>query len=259
MADEIYTWWLMWLLAFTRILLVFVQAPIFGSHHIPRPLLVGVAATMTFLVFPSLPVLEEVPEDFREMALWILTQIAVGLVIGYVSFLIMAAAQFGGEMLDIQMGLSVAASFDPASHGAINLLRRLHFYIAMLLYLVLNGHHMLVEAIFHSFRVIPLNHFYLSDIGAAELIRTTGEVFVIGTQIAAPALGALFITQVALGLLARVAPQMNVFMLSFPLNIAIGVFMISVSLPLILKLLQAQFDVNLEDLEQMIHLLGGGR
>ena len=115
------------LLAFVRIALIFVQAPILGSNHIPNTVLVGFAAAITVAIYPTLPVPNDMPTDLFPFFGALLTQACVGLVIGFVSFIVIGAAQFGGEMLDIQMGLSSAASFDPASHGAINLLRKVLF------------------------------------------------------------------------------------------------------------------------------------
>ncbi len=243
------------LLAFTRIALIFVQAPIFGSNHIANPVLAGLALTVTIVLYPNLPVPNDMPQDVFPFIQALLTQACVGLVIGYVSFLVMATAQFGGELLDIQMGLSSAASFDPASHGAINLVRKVQFYTAMNLYLCLDGHHMLLKAIDASFKIIPVTHFYFSDDLAWEMLRLSSQLLVVGTQIAAPALAALFINQCAMGLLARVAPQMNVFMLSFPLNIAIGFTLLTLSYPFILRLLGIQFEINLDSLVKCIQMM----
>lgn len=235
-------------LAFARIVAIMIQAPILGSKHFNTQVRIGTALALTMLAFPNLPVPDDFPEEMRGFLLAILTQIVVGLCIGMVSFMTMAAAQFGGEMLDIQMGLSVAASMDPSSGGASKLLNRLMFYIAMLLFLVVDGHHQFMIAIYRSFELIPLTYFRVSGALIEQLIRLTGEIFLIGIQIAAPALAALFITQVALGLLARVAPQMNVFMLSFPLNIAIGLMLVSVGLPVITRLLKYRFEVTLDEM-----------
>lgn len=243
------------LLAFARIAMVFVQAPIWGSQHFKAPIKVGMAASVTLLAFPNLPVPDPFPEDIRGFMFAILTQLGVGLVIGWVSFLVMATAQFGGEMLDIQMGLSAAAQADPSSHGAVNLLRRLHFYIAMLLYLMVNGHHQLWEAIFRSFEVVPLTYFQMTKVQIDSMIGLAGDIYVIGLQIASPAVGALFVAQVALGLLARVAPQMNVFMLSFPMNLAVGLMILTVSLPYIIRLMELRFEINLDQLSEAIKML----
>jgi flagellar biosynthetic protein FliR len=255
MGDEVMMGWGTALLAFARIVMVFVQAPIWGSQHFKAPIKVGMAASVTLLAFPHLTVPENFPLDIRGFIVAILTQLGVGLVIGWISFLVMATAQFGGEMLDVQMGLSAAAQADPSSHGAVNLLRRLHFYIAMLLYLMANGHHQLWEAIFYSFEVIPLTYFQMTELQINSMIALAGDIYVIGLQISSPAVGALFVAQIALGLLARVAPQMNVFMLSFPMNLAVGLILLTVSLPNIIYLLERRFEINLDQLDQALKML----
>lgn len=246
MPDEFFTAFAVGLLAFVRIVFIFSQAPILGSRHIKAQLKVGLAASMAIVAFPNLPMPANTPADPREFLLALLSQAVVGLAIGFVSFLVMAAAQFGGEMMDIQMGLSVAASMDPSSGGTSKLLNRLNFYVAMLLYLGVDGHHMLLRALFRSFQVIPVTEFRISGRLLLQFIQHTEDIFLIGLQVAAPPLAALFITQVAMGLLARVAPQMNVFMLSFPLNIAIGLMLFSIGLPVIQGLLLKQFEINHE-------------
>jgi flagellar biosynthetic protein FliR len=228
----------------------FVQAPIWGSHHIPKQVLVGTCALMAIVMYPVVPVpkgLENLGDrmmhgDFAPFIFYIIQQFTVGLVIGYFSFLIMASVQFGAECLDVQMGLSVAASFDPASHGAVNMLRRWAFYLAMILYLLFNFHHKALEAMRFSYDVIPLDSMVLSHKLIEDMMTKTGYIFIIGLQVAAPIVASLFVTQVALGLLARVAPQMNVFMLSFPLNIAIGLTLLGACLLILRDRLQVLFD-----------------
>ncbi|MEW6277403.1 MAG: flagellar biosynthetic protein FliR [Candidatus Eremiobacterota bacterium] len=250
--QQLLTLFAVWLLAFARILLIMVQAPIWGSKHYNNQVRIGTAAVLTTAVFPTIPVPDHLPLEAREYIGCVLTQVAVGLAIGFISFMVLAAAQFGGEMLDIQLGLSVAASADPSSHGAINLIRRLHFYLAMQLYLLLDGHHDFMAAIWRSFETIPVTHFQLPGPMVEGMARSAGDVFLVGVQIAAPALAALFIGQIALGLLARVAPQMNVFMLSFPMNIGIGLTLLTVGLPFVCRLLEQQFIVNMDQTMQVI-------
>lgn len=256
MGDEFFTAFGVGLLAFVRIAFIFQQAPILASRHIKPQMKVGLAASVALVAFPNLPMPEKFPEEPRGFILAILTQVVVGLAIGFVSYLVMAAAQFGGEMMDIQMGLSVAASMDPSSGGTSKLLMRLNFYVAMLLYLGVDGHHMLLKALFHSFKVIPVTEFQVSGRLILQFISHTEEIFLIGLQIAAPPLSALFITQVAMGLLAKVAPQMNVFMLSFPMNIAIGLMLFSIGLPMIQRLLLHRFEINNDRTLDVIYIMG---
>lgn len=252
-TTQFYTIWAVWLLIFVRMVGFFVQAPIWGSRHIPKNALAASAAILATVLFPSVPVpkgMETLGDrlmggDMAPFIGYIAMQFTVGLIIGYMSYLIMAAVQFGAEILDVQMGLSVAASFDPASGGSVNMLRRWAFYLAMVLYLLMNGHHKALEAMAYSYQVIPLDGMNLSHRMIDDVMLKTGLVFSLGLQIASPVVASLFITQVALGLLARVAPQMNVFMLSFPLNIAIGLTLLGSMLLLLDERLGQLFDENI--------------
>lgn len=254
-VADFYTAFGVCLLAFVRIALIFRQAPILGTNHLKGQVKAGIAALLTLVVAPNLAVPDDFPTEPRAYLICLLSQVCVGLALGFVSYLVMAAAQFGGEMMDIQMGLSAAATMDPASGGTSKLIMRLNFYIAMLLYLQVDGHHQLIKAIYDSFDIVPVTTFHYNAQLNDLFIDHSGDIFIIGLQIAAPPLAALFITQIAMGLLARVAPQMNVFMLSFPLNIGIGMMMLSVGLPMIQDLLLQQFDVNLAQINETIELL----
>ena len=254
-VGDFYTAFGVCLLAFVRIVLIFRQAPILGSNHMKNQVKIGLAATMALVAFPHLKIPDNFPTEPRAYIFCILGQVGVGLAIGFVSYLVMAAAQFGGEMMDIQMGLSAAATMDPSSGGTSKLIMRLNFYCAMLLYLGTNGHHDFLRALFHSFDVIPVTTFNINGHLIQLFIDHTEDIFVIGLQIAAPPLAALFITQIAMGLLSKVAPQMNVFMLSFPMNIGVGMLMLSVGLPMIQDLLIEQFQINLQETYDVIDIL----
>ncbi|CAN0244872.1 unnamed protein product, partial [Phaeothamnion confervicola] len=245
---------------FARILMVFVQAPIWGAQHFKDPVRIGMALGVTAIFLPYMPYPENFPVSAGGFMLAVLQNIGVGAVIGWVSFLVMAAAQFGGEMLDIQMGLSAAAQSDPASHGAVNLLRRLHFYMAMLLYLMVNGHHRLWISIYKSFQIVPLTYFQIQhaqpggELTAqmAQFIKLSSDLYVIGLQIASPAVGALFVAQVALGMVARAAPQMNVFMISFPMNLSIGLILLTLCSGWVMDVMKYQFQRNEEQVDEAV-------
>ncbi len=254
-VGDFYTAFGVCLLAFVRIVLIFRQAPILGSNHMKNQVKVGLAALLAIVAFPSLKIPDDFPTEPRAYILCILAQIGVGLAIGFVSYLVMAAAQFGGEMMDIQMGLSAAATMDPSSGGTSKLIMRLNFYFAMMLYLVTNGHHEFLRALYRSFDIIPVTTFNVNGHLIELFIAHTEDIFVIGLQIAAPPIAALFITQIAMGLVSKVAPQMNVFMLSFPMNIGVGMMMLSVGLPTIEELLIQQFDVNIQQTYDVIDIL----
>ena len=249
-----------YLLAFARMVGLFVQAPIWGSHHIPHNILVGAAASITLVMFPSLKVPHELQNaDLFIFALLMMNQLLVGLLMGFISFLVMAAAQFAGELLDIQMGISQAASFDPnLKGGVVNLVRRWNFYFSMIIYLIMDGHQALIRIIQKSYEIIPLGGITFRGDIIKEYIVLTGNIFYLGIQIASPVLAAIFICQVALGLLARIAPQMNVFMLFFPLNITIGLLLLNLSFRPFCRALEILFSNNFHDLMRVIYMLGRG-
>lgn len=243
------------MLVFARVLGFMVQPPIWGSNHINKQIKIGFSVTFAILLFPNVPLLNEIPGGPAVFLLLLFSQITIGLVMGYVAFLSMAMAQFGGELLDMQMGLSSAASFDPSSKGTINLIRRLQFYYAMILYLILDGHHIFLRAVSRSFDLIPLTGTTISGTLISELVVMTGRIFYVGSQIALPTLGALFMVQIALGVMARVAPQMNVFMLSFPLNIMVGLTLLIATMPILVSVYTRVFEENNDNLLRTLELL----
>jgi flagellar biosynthetic protein FliR len=266
-----------WLLAFVRIIGIFGQAPIWGNQRVPRQVLPAMAAILAIIVFPFLKIPENLPCDTIGFLFLLGLQYLIGRVIGYISFLVLSACQFAGQLLDIQMGLSSAASYDPSMHGPVNLIWRFEFYFAMTLYLVLNFDHEMIRTIFKSFEIIPLNGFSYPESmvyafrgsdglmkGLGSLSALTGNIFFLAIKLSAPVLAALFIVQIALGMMARVAPQMNVFMLSFPLNIGIGLIIFIVSLTYISGLLgsnEGLFIQNfnwIDNIMKMMKVKAGG-
>jgi flagellar biosynthetic protein FliR len=243
------------MLVLARMIGFFVQAPIWGSKHINQQVLVGFTACVAMVIFPNVALPENLDGNPIIFILLIASQLFIGMVMGYTSFLCMACAQFGGEMLDIQLGLSSAAASDPSSKGTINLIRRLQFYLAMTLYLIFDGHHILMKAAAKSFDIIPLTGTRFSGKLIEELIMLSGKIFYIGVQIALPAMGALFMVQIALGVMARVAPQMNVFMMSFPLNILVGLTILIATIPILARYYGRLFEYNNDWLIRVMQLL----
>jgi flagellar biosynthesis protein FliR len=247
-SDRLFLFFATFLLCLARIIGFFVQAPIWGSNHINKPILIGFSLLVTIVVWPNILIPKDLPGGAITMVLLLLINISIGLVIGFVSFIPMGMAQFGGEMMDIQMGLSSAAANDPSSKGTINLIRRLKFYLAMIFYMMMDGHHVLLKSVAKSFDIVPLTGVQFSAMLINELIRMTNELLYVGVQIAMPVIGALFIVQIALGIMAKVAPQMNVFMLSFPLNILAGMSLLTAAIPFYTRLLRIVFERNFDDI-----------
>lgn len=255
MTLQAYTLFAIFFLIMIRIVGVFIQAPVFGSRLIPPQALIGLSALLAIIIYPQIAVPQDFPSDIIGFAGLVAVQFLVGSVIGFISNIVLAAAQFAGAMLDIQFGLSSAAVYDPSAGSSVNILNRFQFYFAMLLYLAIDGHHILIKSVCESFKIVPLTGVTYNGPLMGELIKLTGQIFYVGIQIAAPMLAALFIVQIALGLLSRVAPQMNVFMLSFPLNILVGLILFMFSLGFIKLALTNLFEKNFFDMLNVIKIM----
>ncbi len=220
------------LLFFVRVTGLMVVAPFFSNTGIMPTVKVALAAAIALLM--SVAFGEEQPAvQVEPMNLLVLVfkEALVGIIIGYCSNLMFQAVRFAGGLADFDMGYQTAALFN-LNLNSPTLVGEVKWLVAMMLFLVLNGHHFLIEATYASVTIIPVTTFSLSGPTAELLIGLVTTMFLIGVKIAAPILIALFITNLALALLARVAPQINIFILSFQFKIIIGLLVLMLTAPI---------------------------
>jgi len=230
---------LFFLLVFARLVGVFVQAPLFGRPRgVPMAAQVGYSLAISLVLFHVLPIPAHMPDTPLTFAFTIAGQVLIGLVLGFAAYIVAAGAQFAGELVDIQLGLSVAASFDPSSGGTVNLMRQFEFRLALLVWIFIHGDYFFFRAVARSYELIPADTFSLPPAAIMKLVDMSNGIFVMAMELSAPVLVAIFITQLGLGLLNRAAQQFNVFMISFPVNILIGLGVLILSLsPMLYKAL----------------------
>jgi len=210
-------------LIFARLVGVFVQAPLFGRPKgVPAPVQVGYSLAISLVMYSILPIPKHLPENAVEYGFAIAGQVSIGLMLGFASYMVAAGLQFAGEIIDVQMGLSIAANFDPSAGGTVNMIRQFQFRLALLVWIFIHGDYFFFKAIRRSYELIPPDTSALTQGAVFKLVDMTSGLFVMGLELSAPVVAALFITNVALGLLNRAAQQFNVFMISFPLSILIG-------------------------------------
>ncbi|MGE5480317.1 MAG: flagellar biosynthetic protein FliR [Chloroflexota bacterium] len=217
------------LLVFTRITGFFVSAPLFKSPAITTQVKIFLGFILAGYITSAM--WQEQPHiDFHLWNLVFLTlkEALAGLLLGYATSIVFFAARFGGALIDTDMGFQTGALFDRDSANP-TLVGELFELIALMVFLALDGHLQLVESIFISVRALPLNTFVLSEATLAQLVKLLTSFMILGIKIASPALIALFLTNLALTLLARVAPQTNIFMLSFQLKTAVGLTVLMLS------------------------------
>ncbi|MEN3015771.1 MAG: flagellar biosynthetic protein FliR [bacterium] len=215
-----------YLLIFARIAGMVLQAPLFASPHLNAPAKIGLIGSISLLLFFILP-MPEVSLDMGWIVFNVIKEFFIGLVMGYFCIFILNAIQGGGTILDQQLGLSAGSTFDPQL-GAVNISSRFMFYFAFTIFILCGGFYLILEAIKFSFNILPVAGGY--SIGKEffdQIIGLTTKFFYIGLHVVGAVVVAIFVGQVGLGLIARVAPQSNVFMLSFPVNFMLGIFVFS--------------------------------
>lgn len=244
------------LLVFLRVLGLFVTAPVLSNRLVPVQMRVAISFGVTVVVSPLFQS-PPLPNTLVGLVPLAVRELLVGMVIGFVAVLAFTAVQFAGELLDINMGLSMINVLDPMTNIQMPVLGNFLYILGLLIFLSINGHHLLLRALMDSYALVPLGTGTMSAALSESVIRTAGNLFIIGFKVAAPVLAAVFLTTVALGILNRAMPQMNVFMVGLPVQLAMGVFMLMIVLPLYVTFLQTIFRGMFTDVYTSIRLLKG--
>ncbi len=206
-------------------------APLYSARTVPVPVRVAVLVVLTALLVPvAWGHLVQVP---RVTPATLIQELLVGFAIGLGAAVLVGAAEVAGDYVSIQTGLSSAGLLDPVSGATVPTLGQFTHLFALTLFLTLNGHVLVLEALAASTEVIPVGAALSAEDGLGELVRLGSELFVIGLRIAAPVIVAVLITNLALGILSKAAPQFNVLMMAFPIQIGIGLLVLGLTLPLV--------------------------
>ena len=226
--------WPVFLLVFFRVSGVMMLAPVFGSAMAPAAVKIFLSLVLSLLFFPLVGGQgATVPMDGGVLALAVAWELAVGLLIGFAAAMLFAGVQFGGHLIDQELGLLQANLLDPMLDEQISIMGQFKVLVATLVYLLINGHHLLIGAVSDSFRAVPILGLRFSKGAALHLSDTLmRDLFRMAVEIAAPALVTLFLVTIALAFMARTAPEMNIFALSFPLRMAVGFVVIALGVGL---------------------------
>lgn len=236
------------LLIFVRMTGLFVTAPIFGRQNLPAYFKIGFAFTTALIMANVIKVDTLIATDsFILYALYIIKEFIVGIVIGYVAYAVFTCIYIAGQIIDMQIGFGMVNVFDPISNIQVPVTANLYFILAMIIFLVTNGHHLLIKALFQSFQLVPLGSAVIGPKMIDNVIDLFQQIFSIGFKIAAPIVAAIIITDVVLGIISKTIPQMNVFILGMPLKILIGIIIVMVTIPAFIYIVASVTDnMNIE-------------
>ncbi|HYF83039.1 MAG TPA: flagellar biosynthetic protein FliR [Clostridia bacterium] len=230
------------LLVFVRMSSLFVITPVFGRREMPSYLKIGLAFFCSYILVPLLGDVKVEYTNLLSFAVLASKEFLVGIIIGYVSFLVFSALYVAGQIIDIQIGFGMVNVLDPTMNTQIPITGNFIYILATLFFLAIDGHHMLISALFKSYSVLPINGFAFTEAMLNNITTIFTDVFVIGFKISIPVLAAALLAEVALGILSKTVPQMNVFVVGIPLKIGIGLLTLYVMIPIFVQIMAVTFD-----------------
>jgi len=169
-------------------------------------------------------------------------ELAVGIILGYTSYMVFSTLFFAGQIIDTQIGFGMINVLDPMQDTQVPLTGNFIYIIALLFFLLMNGHHILLTALFKSYNVLPIDSFAFNDVLFNNILIIFYETFAIGFKISIPVLAAALLAEVALGILAKTVPQMNVFVVGMPLKVGVGLLTLIAMMPMFLSTMDLTFE-----------------
>jgi flagellar biosynthetic protein FliR len=246
----------LFLVVLARVAGFVIAIPVISSGQSPVQLRVSLAVAMALVLFPAMSQgLTAVSFNPVPFVLFIVNETLLGALLGLVSRLIFTAVEYGATVIGYQMGFAAANVFDPTGERQIALISQFQNVFAILIFLAVDGHHLFFRVAIRSYELLPPGHLNLSGEAVPFLMELTSRMFSLGVQFSAPVLALLLLSGLILGILARVFPQLNVFLLSFPLNIATAFIVIALTLELASALLRREFDTLAETLVTILSYL----
>jgi flagellar biosynthetic protein FliR len=218
---------------FLRILAVFSSAPVLSARALTPRARIGLAFFIALCAQAGLPATETVSLNDSRAAGLVVQQVVIGVAIGLAVRVVFAAVEMAGELIGLQMGLNFAGFFDPATSSQSSTIGRFFGNTTMLLFVVMNGHLMVVQSVVASFHTFPVGQGTLDAVVQMKLHELGAVVFTYGLWIALPMIGVLLFVNIVLGIVSRVAPQMNAFAIGFPLTLTAGLVGLTFTLPML--------------------------
>jgi flagellar biosynthetic protein FliR len=245
-SAELNTWMAALIWPLTRILGLIAAAPLFGNSSVPVTQKIALGLLLAIIIAPIVPALPAADPFSMAGLLIVLQELLVGLAMGFSMRIVFAAVEMAGEVTGMTMGLGFATFFDPQSQGRSSAISQFLALLATLAFLAANAHLVLLSALAESFSTLPIAATPLNAGGFAQLANWGGQVFAAGVQLALPIIAALLVVNIALGILTRAAPQLNLFGIGFPITLATGFFVLMLTLPYLTTPFEHLFNEGIE-------------
>ena len=248
------------LLAFILVLVrvggIISTAPVFGSSNVPPQIKVVLILILALILYPFIPRITIFPDRPDHYIILISSELLIGFILGMIARFLFGAVEFAGTIIGFQMGLGMAIVFDPQSQEQISLVGRFENITATLIFLAMDGHLIVLQALVRSYSVLPPGGASIGKPLVEKITDLSASVFVIGLQIGAPLIVALFLANAVIGLLARSVPQIQVFVVGFPLTLLLGFLFLFFGMPFFAQAVHQMFEMLDTQFFHAIKLLG---
>lgn len=226
-------------LIFLRISSALVSAPFFGNKIIPAVTKVFISLVISYIIFLSTDhsAIKDVPTGWL-LLVYSFKEVITGLIIGFALQFVFFGVSYAGTLIGFEIGLNLAEVFNPSEEINSNIIGELLYYSAIMIFLLINGHHYLIRALQQSFNIIGIGMFSFHEPLYQTIIKLAGSVFVIAVKIATPIIVSFFLINIAEGIVSRMIPNMQVFFVTQPLKVGLGLFMLGVISPVFIYIIK---------------------
>jgi flagellar biosynthetic protein FliR len=253
LADaEINVWVGSFLWPLIRIAALMSTAPVFGARTLPRRIRIMLAVVLTGALLPLIPSAAPIEPISPAGLLVAAQQVLIGLVMGFTLRLVFGALEIAGQLIAMQMGLGFANLIDPRNGSVMPVLSHFYDLLGTSLFLALNGHLALIEMLAESFQILPVADTGFAPDSLSVLVGWASQMFGAAVLIALPAVASLMVVNVTFGIMTRASPQLNLFVVGFPISLLFGLLIMLYSLPALLSQLQQLFDDTFQLLWNML-------
>ncbi|SIS37600.1 flagellar biosynthetic protein FliR [Salimicrobium flavidum] len=244
------------LLVFIRITAFFATLPLFSYRNVPTQHKVGFSFFLALILYITIdPPVFTIDHTYL---LLMIKEAIVGLFVGLLAYIVITAVQIAGGFIDFQMGFAIANVVDPQTGAQSPLIGQYLYMITLLFILVVDGHHLMIDGMFYSYEAIGIDQFiqFQDENWIEYVVYTFNEMFIVAFLMAIPLVGCLFLVDVALGIIARSVPQLNVFVVGLPLKIFVALVVLTILMGFYVMLIEELFDMMLRTMRGFMEVLG---
>lgn len=256
MIDQYAATFPIFILIFCRVSGLFIMSPIFSRQNIPVywKIIFSVLLSYIILGFASFATAPKI-SSFIQLFIFIIKEFLLGFIFGYITTVMFSAILLAGQLIDTQIGFGMVNILDPQNDIQIPLLGNFNNIIALLLFLIIDGHHALINLLVISFDMIPIGQFNIEPEIYRALVIIFTKSFELAFKMSLPVVGAALITEGALGLMSKSIPQINIFAIGIPIKIFIGLITLFFFIPAYIALLKGNFSEMLTDIKMLMEAM----